>query len=125
MDFWWRVDGHGSPAEKATARQILDRGRALYAAVRSGDHITAIGRLALVDDWSGLYCLAVDQHLRRQGLAQAVIHGLLQAATVQGIGRIWLAVVEANAAGPRPLRPPRFPDRRLVSLPGQSVIFSR
>ena len=96
-DFWWRVDGHGSPAEKATARQILDRGRALYATVRSGDHITAIGRLALVDDWSGLYCLAVDEHLRRQGLAQAVVHGLLQAATVQGIGRIWLAVVEANA----------------------------
>jgi ribosomal protein S18 acetylase RimI-like enzyme len=96
-DFWWRVDGHGSPAEKATARQILDRGRALYGVVRSGDEITAIGRFALVDDWSGLYCLAVDERFRRQGLAQAVIHGLLQAATAQGIRRVWLSVVEANA----------------------------
>jgi ribosomal protein S18 acetylase RimI-like enzyme len=97
MDFWWRVDGHGGPGDQGAARQILDRGRALYAAVRSGDQVTAIGRFALVDDWCGLYCLAVDEHLRRQGLAQAVIHGLLQAATTRGIGRIWLAVVEANA----------------------------
>ncbi len=97
MDFWWSADGHGrSSTERAAARQILDRGRALYAVVRAGDQVTAIGRLALVDDWSGLYCLAVDERFRRQGLAQAVIHALLQAATVQGIGRIWLSVVEAN-----------------------------
>lgn len=97
MDFWWSVDGKGGgAAEQAAARQILDRGRALYAIVRTGDQVTAIGRLALVDDWSGLYCLAVDERFRRQGLAQAVIHALLQAATVQGIRRIWLSVVEAN-----------------------------
>ena len=124
MDCWWRVDGHGGAAEQATARQILDRGRALYATVRSGDQITAIGRLALVDDWSGLYCLAVDERFRRQGLAQAVIHGLLQAATARGSARL-AGRGRGQRAGPRPLRPPRLPDRLAVPLPGQSVIFSR
>ena len=97
MDFWWSVDGHGGgPAEQAAARQILDRGRALYAVVPVRRPVKAIGRLALVDDTAGLYCLAVDQQFRRQGLAQAVIHGLLQAATSSGARWVWLSVVEDN-----------------------------
>jgi len=96
MDFWWSVDGRGGAAEQATARQILNRGRALYAVVPSTGPVKAIGRLALVDDWAGLYCLAVDQRFRRQGLALAVIRALLQEATTLGIQRIWLQVVAAN-----------------------------
>jgi ribosomal protein S18 acetylase RimI-like enzyme len=97
MDFWWSIDGRGGSAEQqATARGILNRGRALYAVVPSGGPIKAIGRLALVDDWAGLYCLAVDQRFRRQGLALAVIRGLLQEATTVGIRRVFLQVVADN-----------------------------
>jgi ribosomal protein S18 acetylase RimI-like enzyme len=97
MDFWWSVDGRGGSAEqKAVARGILDRGRALYAVVPSGGPVKAIGRLALVDDWAGLYCLAVDERFRRQGLALAVIRALLQEATTSGTRRVWLQVVAAN-----------------------------
>jgi N-acetylglutamate synthase len=96
MDFWWAVDGRGGPAEQAAARQILNRGRALYAVVPSGTPIKAIGRLALVDDWAGLYCLGVDERFRRQGLALAVIRGLLQKATTLGARYVWLQVVAAN-----------------------------
>ena len=96
MDFWWAVDGRGGSAAQAAARQILNRARALYAVIPSGEPVKAIGRLALVDDWAGIYCLAVDPEHRRQGLALAIIHGLLQEATTLGIERVWLQVVEAN-----------------------------
>jgi ribosomal protein S18 acetylase RimI-like enzyme len=43
-----------------------------------------------------LYCLAVDEHFRRQGLATAVIRGLLQAATTSGVRWVWLSVLEEN-----------------------------
>jgi ribosomal protein S18 acetylase RimI-like enzyme len=97
MDFWWRSDGHGGADQQAVARQLLDRGQARYAGVRAGRAVTAIGRLALVDDWAGLYCLAVDPGVRRQGLALTVIRALLQEATIAGTQRIWLQVVAANS----------------------------
>ncbi|MDX3005952.1 GNAT family N-acetyltransferase [Kribbella solani] len=97
MDFWWSVDGRGGSAAQAAARQILNRSRALYAVIPSGPPVRAIGRLALVGDWAGLYCLAVDPRHRRLGLAQAIIHGLLRKATTLGTERVWLQVVESNA----------------------------
>ncbi|WP_132155040.1 GNAT family N-acetyltransferase [Kribbella antiqua] len=96
MDFWWRVDGKGGPDQKSVARQILNRSRALYAVMPSTGPVKAIGRLALVDDSAGLYCLAVDERFRRQGLALAVIRALLQEATTLGIHWAWLQVVAAN-----------------------------
>lgn len=97
MDLWWSIDGRGGGStEQTAARDILNRGRALYAVVPEGSPARAIGRLALVDDTAGLYCLAVDERFRRQGLAQAVIQALLQAATTSGIRWVWLSVVEEN-----------------------------
>ena len=93
MDCWWRLDGRGGPAEQTVAHQILQRGDALYAKVVAGDEIAAIARLALVGDWSGLYCIAVAPAFRRQGLAQAVIHGLLREASV---GHVFLSVLADN-----------------------------
>lgn len=91
-DCWWSVDGRGADT-RAAAEQILARGKALYASVPDGPGVKAIGRLALVDDTAGLYCLAVDERFRRQGLATAIIRGLLQAATSRFV---WLSVLEDN-----------------------------
>jgi N-acetylglutamate synthase len=96
MDAWWRIDGHGGADDQAAARQILNRGPALYATIPAAGPVKAIGRLALVDDWAGLYCLAVDEQFRRQGLALAVIRGLLQKATTLGVRRVYLQVVAEN-----------------------------
>lgn len=93
MDCWWRIDGRGGPETRTEAERILARGNALYATVPDGPKAKAIGRLALVDDTAGLYCLAVDERFRRQGLAFAVIRGLLQAATSRWV---WLSVLEDN-----------------------------
>jgi len=95
-DCWWSVDGRGDDT-RAAAEEILIRGNALYATVADDRRAQAIGRLALVDDTAGLYCLAVDEDFRRQGLASAVIHGLLQAATDRGAKWVWLSVLEDNA----------------------------
>ncbi|MFI5696789.1 GNAT family N-acetyltransferase [Kribbella sp. NPDC051586] len=96
MDCWWSVDGRGGAASRTTAEQILARGKALYASISDGRQAKAIGRLALVDGTAGLYCLAVDERFRRQGLASAVIRGLLQAATTTGVKWVWLSVLEDN-----------------------------
>jgi ribosomal protein S18 acetylase RimI-like enzyme len=96
MDCWWSVDGRGGPANRTTAEQILARGKALYASIPDGPQVKAIGRLALVDDTAGLYCLAVDERFRRQGLGSAVIRSLLQEATSKGVKWVWLSVLEDN-----------------------------
>jgi hypothetical protein len=51
-DCWWSIDGRGDDT-RATAEQILARGKALYATVPDGPRAKAIGRLALVDDTAG------------------------------------------------------------------------
>jgi ribosomal protein S18 acetylase RimI-like enzyme len=96
MDLWWSIDGRGGSTEQAAARKILDRGTAVYAVVPEGRPARGIGRLALVEDTAGLYCLAVDERFRRQGIALAVIQGLLQKATSVGARWVWLCVLADN-----------------------------
>jgi ribosomal protein S18 acetylase RimI-like enzyme len=96
IDFWWREDGRGGGDAKEIARGILTDGRALYASVREEGIVRAIARLALVDDWAGLYCVVVDPAFRRQGYAVAVMRALLLEATSLGFDRVWLQVVDGN-----------------------------
>ncbi|WP_112241835.1 GNAT family N-acetyltransferase [Kribbella monticola] len=95
-DLWWREDGHGGDDAKAIARGILTGGRALYGSIREQGTVTAVARLALVDDWAALYCVVVDPAFRRQGRALAVMRKLLLEATSLGFGRVWLQVVAGN-----------------------------
>jgi ribosomal protein S18 acetylase RimI-like enzyme len=96
IDLWWREDGRGGADEQAIARGILADGRALYASIREQGIVTAVARLALVDDWAGLYCVVVDPAFRRQGRALALIRGLLLEATSLGFDRAWLQVIAGN-----------------------------
>ncbi|HEX3778103.1 MAG TPA: GNAT family N-acetyltransferase [Pseudonocardiaceae bacterium] len=97
LDFWWTVDGRGDEARaKEVARHILTAGPALYAARYDQSGVTAIGRLALVGDWAGLYCLAVRPDCRRQGQAIAIISALLDEARARGVRYTWLQVMIAN-----------------------------
>jgi ribosomal protein S18 acetylase RimI-like enzyme len=96
MELWWREDGRGGAEAMAIARGILTDGRALYASIQEQGTITAVARLALVDDWAGLYCVVVDPAFRRQGRALALMRALLLEATNLGIGRAWLQVIAAN-----------------------------
>jgi ribosomal protein S18 acetylase RimI-like enzyme len=69
----------------------------LYALVRDdGGRPAAVGRLALADGYSGLYCMATRPDARRRGFGQAVLNALLRAGVSRGIGRYWLLVTASN-----------------------------
>src|SRR6266498_3913307 len=59
LDLWWAVDGRGDAGDLAVAEKILAGGPALYATIRDERGAAAVGRLALVGEWGGVYCLAV------------------------------------------------------------------
>lgn len=97
LDLWWAVDGRGDAEALAVAEKILTGGPALYASIGN----LAVGRLALVGDWGGVYCLAVHPDARRRGLGGAVLGGLLAAGREHGVTQSWLQVRDENAAARR------------------------
>lgn len=101
LDLWWAVDGRGDADALAVAEKILTGGPALYATVRDRGRALAVGRLALVDQWGGVYCLAVRPEARRRGLGGAVLAGLLAAGRERGVTRSWLQVRAENTAARR------------------------
>lgn len=101
LDLWWAVDGRGDSDALAVAQKILAGGPALYATVRDEHGAAGVGRLALVDDWGGVYCLAVRPDARRRGLGRLVLDGLLAAGRERGITRSWLQVRAENLGARR------------------------
>jgi ribosomal protein S18 acetylase RimI-like enzyme len=101
LDLWWAVDGRGDAAALAVAEKILTGGPALYATIRDQGQPVAVGRLALVGEWGGVYCLAVRPDVRRRGFGGAVLAGLLAAGRDRGITRTWLQVRAENTTARR------------------------
>ena len=97
LDLWWRVDGRGGAAEKDTARRILSGAPSLYACARNdaGD-VVGTGRLTMIDGWAGVYAMAIHPHVRRQGVAAAVLAELQWQAAAAGASGLWLMVTAAN-----------------------------
>lgn len=98
MDLWWSVDGRGGSEARRIAGHILTATPALYASTNDAAGATAVGRLALADDWGGLYCMAVRPDVRRRGHAMSVLRALLERASTTGVRRAWLQVVAENDA---------------------------
>jgi len=96
MGLWRSVDGRGGAAAQRVARRLLTGGPALYALLCDGAGATAVGRIALVDGWGGIYCMAVRPDVRRQGHATAVLRALLEQASSHGVDRVWLQVGADN-----------------------------
>lgn len=101
LGLWWAVDGRGDGDALAVAEKILTGGPALYATIHDDDGAAAVGRLALVGEWGGVYCLAVRDDARRRGLGARVLEGLLAAGREQGVTRSWLQVRSENAGARR------------------------
>ncbi len=97
LHVWWSVDGRGGDSELSVAHKILVGCPALYAMVRDDDGVpAAVGRLALVDGWGGIYSMATSAGHRRRGYGTDVLTALLQAGTRQDLKGFWLLVTEAN-----------------------------
>jgi ribosomal protein S18 acetylase RimI-like enzyme len=105
LDLWWSVDGRGGDAERETARRILTGTPALYGALHpAGDasgRPSCVARLALVDDWGGLFAVATHPDARRRGFAREVIEALRAEARQRGIRKLWLQVMADNRAALR------------------------
>jgi ribosomal protein S18 acetylase RimI-like enzyme len=101
LDLWWAVDGRGDADALAIAAKILTGGPALYATIQDQHGPAAVGRLALVGDWGGVYCLAVRPDARQRGLGGAVLSGMLAAGMDRGVTRSWLQVRQENATARR------------------------
>ena len=98
LDLWWQVDGRGDQSALDVAVKILSGGPALYATVRDAGGVAAVGRLAVVGEWGGVYCMAVRADARRRGHGAAVLSGLLRAGRARGVTRAWLHVRAENTA---------------------------
>ncbi|HEX6355026.1 GNAT family N-acetyltransferase [Actinophytocola sp.] len=98
LDLWWAVDGRGDADALSLAVKILTGGPALYATINDEYGAAAVGRLALVGEWGGVYCMAVRADVRRRGLGAAVLAGLHAAGRERGVTRTWLHVLAENAA---------------------------
>jgi ribosomal protein S18 acetylase RimI-like enzyme len=96
MELWWSIDGRGDDQARGVARRLLTGGPALYGAIRDSTAVAAVARLALVDDWAGIYCMAVRPDVRRRGHATAMLRALLEQAASRGIARAWLQVLADN-----------------------------
>ncbi|WP_284977966.1 GNAT family N-acetyltransferase [Arthrobacter sp. fls2-241-R2A-200] len=97
LDLWWAVDGRGGGGELAIAREILTGCPSLYALVRDDDGVpAAVGRLALVDGWGGLYSMATSAGHRRRGYGTRVLSALLDAGARRGLQGFWLLVTAPN-----------------------------
>lgn len=101
LDLWWAVDGRSDATALATARKVLTGGPALYATLTDTRGAAAVGRLALVGAWGGVFCLTVRPDARRRGLGGAVLTGLLAAGQARGVSRSWLQVRAENTAARR------------------------
>ena len=95
MDLWWLVDGRGDSAARAVAHTILTGAPARYASIVDDQGVAAVGRVALLDGWAGIYCMAVRPDARRRGHAAAVLCALADAAAGR---RLWLQVLADNVA---------------------------
>ncbi|WP_348789211.1 GNAT family N-acetyltransferase [Leifsonia sp. NPDC080035] len=96
LDTWWSVDGRGGEPERAIVERILAGGPALYAWTGDADAPDAVARLALVDDWGGLYAVATRPEARRRGHARALAAALAAEAAARGVERLWLQVLADN-----------------------------
>jgi GNAT superfamily N-acetyltransferase len=107
LDLWWSVDGRGGDAERETARRILTGTPALYGTLHATDEAggdaggrpSCVARLALVDDWGGLFSLATHPAARRRGFARELVEALRAEARRRGVSRLWLQVMADNQAG--------------------------
>jgi GNAT superfamily N-acetyltransferase len=89
----WLEVNSDQPLEK-----IMLRYPARYGAIKNGQEIIAIGRIATLGSWSIVTRLFVNPSFRGKGLAKALMNNLLSAAVSDGATKVALQVDNENGA---------------------------
>lgn len=69
-----------------------------FAAARRGSDVIGVGQIVIERDLAGVQCMATGSSHRRQGVANAVLHGLAKQARHRRAKRMYLAVMAENDA---------------------------
>ena len=78
--------------------KIMLRYPARYGAIKNGQEVIAIGRIATLGSWSIVTRLFVNPSFRGKGLAKALMNNLLSAAVSDGATKVALQVDNENGA---------------------------
>ena len=97
-DGWLARYRDGAGADDVARALLTRHDNAVFASVRDGDRVLAIGRGAIDDAWLGVSAVEVDPSARRQGLAQAVTRALWSWGRGRDARRTYLQVSSDNAA---------------------------
>jgi len=89
----WLEVNSDQPLEK-----IMRRYPARYGAIKSGEEVIAVGRIATLGSWSIVTRLFVNPSFRGKGLAKALMNNLLTAAVTDGATKVALQVDNENGA---------------------------
>lgn len=89
----WLEVNSDQPLEK-----IMRRYPARYGAIKSGEEVIAVGRIATLGSWSIVTRLFVNPSFRGKGLAKALMNSLLSAAVTDGATKVALQVDNENGA---------------------------
>ena len=89
----WLEVNSDQPLEK-----IMLRYPARYGAIKNGQEVIAIGRIATLGGWSIVTRLFVNPSFRGKGLAKALMNNLLSAAVSDGATKVALQVDNENGA---------------------------
>ena len=90
--FWLEVNSD-QPLEK-----IMRRYPARYGAIKIGEQIIAVGRIATFGGWSIVTRLFVNSSYRGKGVARILMNNLLAAASEDGATKVALQVDNENGA---------------------------
>jgi ribosomal protein S18 acetylase RimI-like enzyme len=77
---------------------LMNRYPARYGAIKIGEQIVAVGRIATSDTWSIVKRLFVDPSSRGKGVAKFLMNNLLATASADGATKVGLQVDDQNAS---------------------------
>jgi ribosomal protein S18 acetylase RimI-like enzyme len=77
---------------------LMNRYPARYGAVKIGEQIVAVGRIATSGTWSVVTRLFVEPSFRGKGVAKFLMNSLLEAASSDGATKVGLQVDDDNAS---------------------------
>jgi len=95
-DAWLTRYRDGDGLEPVARAVLVRHERVVFASVRDGEDVLAVGRGVVDQDWLGVSAVEVDPARRRRGLARAVMAALWQWGRDQGARRSYLQVEADN-----------------------------
>jgi GNAT superfamily N-acetyltransferase len=89
---------HGQAVPEHGIRLLTSAPEQVFASIRDGDRVIAVGRGSLAERWTGLTAMEVDPNYRRRGLALAVVARIAEWGWQQGARSIFLQTADTNVA---------------------------